>query len=182
MSDRIKYGETYESLAQNIEPYLNLNNPRVTVTYSPSIYPIWWDKTITIYNKYEDPITQYVKWYKNILDNCFLQSAKTQISSGQITYNTDTNIVRIPENNNFKDYAEWINIPNTEQGNYFTLHQGDIIIKGEVEDVIDEYTNGKRSTDLISKYKELGMCLTIDNWQNNTGVGRGCPHYFVSGE
>lgn len=148
----------------------------------PKVYPIWWDKKITIYNKYEDPITQYVKWHKNILDNCFLQSAKTQISSGQITYNTDTNIVRIPENNNFKDYAEWINIPNTEQGNYFTLHQGDIIIKGEVEDVIDEYTNGKRSTDLISKYKELGMCLTIDNWQNNTGIGRGCPHYFVSGE
>ena len=33
MSGRIKYGETYESLAQNIEPYLNLNNPAVSTPH-----------------------------------------------------------------------------------------------------------------------------------------------------
>ena len=62
------------------------------------------------------------------------------------------------------------------------MHQGDIIIMSEVEDVIDEYVESKRSSDLVSKYKELGKCLTVDNWQNNTGIGRVCPHYFVSGE
>lgn len=151
-------------------------------TYNKSMYPIWWDTVITVFNKYEDPITQYVTWYKTIIPNCFIQSAKSVISGGQMSYNTDTNIVRIPQNDNFKEYAEWIDIPKVDQGNYFTLHQGDILIKGEISDIINEYKDGLRSTDLISKYKKLGICLTIDTWQNNTGIGRGTPHYFISGE
>lgn len=181
MSNKIKYGETYESLAQNIQPYLD-NNPVNRQTFNPSIYPIWWDSDITIFNKYEHPQTQLVTWHKHTLSNCFVQTAKSMLSAGQITYDTSNIIVRIPQNDNYKDYGEWINIPNTEQGNYFTLHQGDIIIKGNIEDIIDEYTNGIRSTDLISKYKNIGVCFTIDRWQDNTGTGRGTPHYFASGE
>ena len=181
MSEKIKYGETYESLAQNIQPYLS-NSGIPTQTYSISIYPAWWDKTITIYNKYEDPTTQMVKWYKHIIPNCFVKTTATMITGGQITYNTSSNIIRIPQNNLFKNYAEWVNIPNTEQGNYLTTHQGDIIVLGEVEDIIDEYTEGIRSSDLLTKYKALDMCLSIDSWQDNTGNGRVSPHYFVSGE
>lgn len=181
MSEKIKYGETYESLAKNIEPYLSTQKVPGKINIQSS-YPIWWDKTITIYNRYENATTQLVQWHKNILYNCFAKSTATLISGGQTTYNTDNNIIRIPQSNRYKPYSEWINIPNTEQPNYFTLHQGDIIIMGEVDDVINEYKDGMRSSDLISKYKELGMCLTIDAYQDNTGVGRTCPHYFVSGE
>lgn len=151
-------------------------------TFDKSLYPMWWNDTITIFNKYEHPQTQLVTWHKNMLSNCFIQSAKSMIVAGQITYNTSNIILRIPQNNSYKEYGDWINIPNIEQANYFTLHQGDIIIKGEIDDVIDEYTNGMRSTDLISKYKNIGICFTIDRWQDNTGTGRGIPHYFASGE
>lgn len=177
----MKYGESYESLAKNIKPYLSKHGVPVQ-TYSPSIYPIWWDTTITIYNKYEDPLTQFVEWYKHIIPNCFVKTTSTLISGGQITYNTNSNIIRIPQNELYKPYNEWLLIPKTEQDNYITIHQGDIIIVSEIDDIIDEYTSGLRSTDLISKYKELGMCITVDNWQDNTGIGRACPHYFVSGE
>ena len=182
MSGKIKYGETYESLAQNIEPYLYKNGNCVISTYSPSMYPIWWNKAITIYNKYEDPVTQLVKWHKHIILKCFVKTTATMISGGQVTYNTSSNIIRVPQSDVFKPYNEWVSIPNTEQSDYFTLHQGDIVILGPVEDIIDEYKAGLRSTDLVSKYKELGMCLTIDSWQDNTGIGRVCPHYFISGE
>lgn len=177
MSGKIKFGETYESLAKNIQPYLS-NNKIPTFTH----YPMWWDKTITIYNKYEDPTTQLVKWYKHIIPNCFIQTTDVMVSGNQVTYNTDSSVVRIPQNNFYKPYHEWVNIPSTEKNNYITIHQGDIIIMGNIDDIIDEYTPGLRSTDLVSKYKELGMCLTVDNYQDNTGIGRACPHYFVSGE
>lgn len=181
MSDKIKWGESYESIAKNISPYLqNSNTP--TQTYSISTYPIWWDSSITLYNRYENPITNMVTWYKTYISNCCIQSAKTMISGGQTVYNTDNNIIRIPQNDKFIEYADWINIPNDKQSEYFTLHQGDIIIKGTIDFDINEYEDGKRSTDLIDRYKQLGTCLTIDNWQNNTGNGRIAPHYFVSGE
>ena len=153
-----------------------------TQTYTSINYPNWWDKTITLYNKYENPTTQLVKWYKHIIPNCFIKTTSSMISGGQITYNTNNNIIRIPQNDAFKSYDEWVSIPNTEQNEYFTIHQGDIIVTKEVEDIIEEYTSGLRSTDLISKYKDLGLCLTIDAWQDNTGKGRVSPHYFVSGE
>lgn len=181
MSDKIKWNESYESIAENIKPYLhNSNIP--TQTYSISTYPIWWDSDITLYNRYENPITNMVTWHKTYISNCFIQSAKTMISDGQTVYNTDNNIIRIPQNDKFIEYTDWINIPNDKQSEYFTLHQGDIIIKGTIDFDINEYEDGKRSTDLIDKYKQLGTCLTIDNWQNNTGNGRIAPHYFVSGE
>lgn len=181
MSERIKYGETYESLAEHITPYLSLSNVPIQ-TYAISIYPIWWDRTITVYNRYEDPTTQVVRWDRHIITNCFVKTSATLIAGGQITYNTSSNIVRIPQQNNYKPYDEWLLIPNVEQVNYLTLHQGDMIILREVDDVIDEYTKGKRSTDLMSTYKQQNLCLTVDSFQDNTGNGRCCPHYFISGE
>ena len=66
--------------------------------------------------------------------------------------------------------------------NYFTLGTGDIIVRDEVDDEIDEYTAGTRSTDLLKKYKSLQGCMEIRVWTNNTGGGRGNEHYFASGQ
>lgn len=168
-------------MSENIQLYSS-DSLVPTQTYITSVYPMWWDTAVTIYNRYEDPTTQLVKWYRHTLNNCFLKTTSTIVSGGQTQYNTNTNIIRIPQNIMYKPYSEWVQIPNTEQGAYMTIHQGDIIVTGLVEDNIDEYTAGLRSTDLISKYKNLNMCITIDNWQDNTGNGRACPHYFISGE
>ena len=179
MSGRIKYGETYESIAQNITPYLN--NCRYKALYKPSLYPRWWDATITIYNRYEDKETNIVKWYKNVLDNCFLKNADNKTIIGQTVLETNNIIARIPENENYKSFGEWINI-SSGISDYFTLRQGDIIVEGEIDDKIDEYAAGKRSSDLLSKYKEKGVCLVISGYQKNIGAGRIAPHYYVSGE
>ena len=107
----IKYDESYENLARNTQYYLEKAGVPVQ-TFSPSIYPIWWDTVITIYNRYEDSSTQYVTWKKHIIPNCFVKLVTTQISGGQIIYNSSNAIIRIPQNNIFKDYADWVMIPN----------------------------------------------------------------------
>ena len=34
-------------------------------------YPVWWETTITVYNKFIDEQTQLVHWYRNVVTDCF---------------------------------------------------------------------------------------------------------------
>ena len=60
----------------------------------------------------------------------------------------------------------------------FTLQNGDFIVKGEVHDIVDEYTKSQRATDIKDKYKELGV-MTINTISDNSDDARGIPHYMV---
>lgn len=146
-----------------------------------SDYPIWWDANLTLYNKYTDKQTQVIKWYRTTLSNCFWKSVGNKISIGNVVLETDDIICRIPKSNLFKNRAEWQDIPNDQMSDYFTLSVGDIIVFDIVDDEIDEYTSGKRSSDLISKYKDLQGCIEIQKVAINTGIGRCNPHYFIRG-
>lgn len=141
----------------------------------------WWDTTVTIYNKFEDPQTQVVRWYRYVVHDAFWKAAGNKITIGNVTLDTKDIICRIREDEAFLEKHIWITIPNDEMSNYFTLAEGDIIVKGEVNDEINEYVSGQRSTDLIAKYKKLQGCFEIKQWSNNTGGGRGNQHYFTSG-
>ena len=144
-------------------------------------YPIWWDTTITIFNKYQDTQTQLVKWYKHTIPNCFWKYIGNKVNVGEVVLQTNDTICRIPKDSNYKEKYEWINIPNDLMSQYFTLGAGDIIVKGAVDDTIDEYIKGKRSSDLLSKYKALQGCIEIQEVSDNTGVGRCDEHYLVRG-
>lgn len=145
-------------------------------------YPIWWDTSITLYNKYEDKQTQLIRWYKTTLDNCFWKYDGGKISIGNTVLETDTIKCRIPQNKNFLEKHEWINLPNDKMIDYFTISVGDIIVKGAIEDVIDEYHSGTRSSDLLAKYKDLQGCMQVQQLTINIGGGRTCPHYLIKGE
>ena len=120
----------------------------------------------------------------------FLKAGKTSqtllhaTSKDGITWEKSKEALEIPpqegyDKRNWRDpFVLW----DDEREEYFTLHQGDIIIKSAVEDEIDECTKGKRSTDFLAKYKETGECFVVKSWQDNTGAGRCAPHYYVSGE
>ena len=146
-----------------------------------SNYPQWWNQQITIYNKYEDPQTHVVSWFKFTVDNCFWKYTGDKISIGETVLETNNIICRIPENDKFLEKYQWVQKPNDQMGNYFTLGPGDIIIKGNVSDIVDEYTSGQRSTDLIAKYKALQGCMEIEEVAINVGGGRNQPHYYVKG-
>lgn len=146
-----------------------------------SDYPIWWDTTLTLYNKYEDPQTQIVTWFRTELANCFWKASGSKVTVNDVTLDTEGVICRIPKNAIFLEKYEWIELPNDQMENYFTLAPGDIIIKGVVSDTINEYEKGQRSSDLINKYKDLRGCIQIEDVALNVGAGRNNEHYYVRG-
>ena len=144
-------------------------------------YPEWWDATLTVFNKYIDPQTQVVTWYRTVIENCFWRYVGDKVNVGNVVLETNNIICRIPRNDKFLENYQWITTPNDEMANYFTLNVGDIIVKGNIEYTINEYQTGHRSVDLIKQYKALQGCMTIQEVGINTGKGRCNEHYFVKG-
>lgn len=146
-----------------------------------NIYPPWWDTTITVYNKYEDPQTHVITWFRNVIEGAFWKYTGNKVTVGKVTLETNTTVCRIRKDDRFLERHEWLNKPNDLMGNYFTLGVGDIIVKGEVDDTINEYTSGTRSNDLEKKYKNLQGCIRIEEVNIDTGTFRGPEHYLVTG-
>ena len=146
-----------------------------------AIYPEWWSTTVTIYNKFTDPQTQIVKWYKSVVNGTFWKYVGDKITVGKTVLETNNIICRIRKDDRFLEQYQWMNIPNDKMKDYFTLGKGDIIVKGEVSDEVNEYQNGHRSTDLIAKYKDLQGCMSIERIAINVGAGRCDEHYYVKG-
>lgn len=144
-------------------------------------YPQWWNTTLTIYNRYEDKVTQVVTWFRHTVENCFWKYTGNTVNIGQTILATKDIICRIPEQEDFLERYQWEQLPNDEMSDYFTISPEDIIVKGNVDDVIDEYTKGHRSTDLLEKYKRLQGCMQVEEVALNVGGGRNEPHYYVKG-
>lgn len=145
-------------------------------------YPVWWESTITLYNRYQDPLTDLITWYKTTINDCFVKRAHNRVVIGTTSIETGNKLVRIREDERYLTYSRWIELPNDVQQNYFTLHLGDFVVFSEVDDIIDEYTPGHRFNDVVSKYKDMNECMVITNYQENIGKGRVNPHYFVMGD
>lgn len=150
--------------------------------YADIQYPVWWETTITLFNKYTDPLTYVVKWYKTILPLCFWKSSNNRVTIGNTELQTNDVICRVRKSNKYKSKAEWVELPNDEMGEYFTFSEGDIIIIGDIPDEINEREKGKKSTEIIAKYKGLQACIVVKSFSDNTGAGRVYPHYFIDGE
>ena len=147
-----------------------------------SNYPIWWDTTVTIYNRYEDAQTNLVSWMRTVVTGCFWKYSGDKVSVGNVVLDTKSVICRIRKNPNFMEKYQWQQLPNDEMPNYFTIGLGDIIVKGAVTDEINEYTSGSRSSDLLEKYRNLQGCMEVEDFSINTGIGRNNEHYLTSGK
>lgn len=148
---------------------------------STKIYPQWWDKSITLYNKYTDATTGVISWYRTTINDCFWKKDTQKISVGNTILESNDTLVRIRENAKFKPKEEWVKLPNDNMSKYFTLGVGDIIIFGKVDDIIDEYAKGHRANDIVTKYKDLQGCIEIQSVTINTGKYLVAPHYYVRG-
>ena len=154
-------------------------------------YPVWWDTTITIYNKFTDPQTRVISWYSHTLDKCFWKYTGDKVVVGKTVIETDSTICRIPaqspgrnatkKNATYLDKYAWESLSNDKMSDYYTIGVGDIIIKGEVDDIMDEYTPGHRSSDILAKYKKLQGGILIEAFTINVGPGRCSEHYYVKG-
>lgn len=144
-------------------------------------YPSWWNTTITLFNKYEDPTTQLISWYKTTIEGCFWSNIHDQVKIGKTVLETDGVICRIRKDEKYLDLENWLALPTDMKDSYFTLGPQDIIIKGEVDDVINEYQSGSRSTDILAKYQRFQRCIEVKQFMDNTGGERGNEHYYVKG-
>lgn len=146
-------------------------------------YPRWWDTTVTIYNRYEDPQTKVVSWFRNVVTGCFWKYQHDKVTVGQTVLESNKTVCRVRKDARFLEPDEYRETPNDLKELHFTFAKGDILIKGEVADEIDEYTRGHYSTDLIKKYKALQGCIEIDHVSINAGGGRAgmSEHYLVEG-
>ena len=140
---------------------------------------MFWNKTITLYNKYEDEQTGVIKWYRHRLERCFYKTTNNKVNVGNVRLQTDDNIIRIPAQNNYLPPFKWLQLSDDKKSEFMTLRGGDLIILGDIEEEIDEYTSEKRSSDLIAKYKSLGSVFI-----NSVNINDFVPgaHYFVRGE
>lgn len=142
-------------------------------------YPEWWDKGITVFNKYKDPTTAVVTWFATKLSGCFWKDVGTTMAVGNAIVMSSDIICRIPEQANYLSPFDWYELQ--DKSGSFTLKQGDIIVLGECNDTIDEYTKGQRSTDLLTKYHEIDSCMEIKKVAVDTMTGMILPHYRVTG-
>ena len=140
---------------------------------------MFWNRTVTLFNKYEDEQTGLIKWYRHVLNDCFFKTTNNAINVGGVQLQTDENIIRIPENSNYIEPYKWVHLFEDEKKQKFTLKSGDLILLGEVTEEIDEYTNGKRSTDIIKKYAVLGSVF-IKSVNINDFIPN--AHYLIRGE
>ena len=147
----------------------------------------FWDSTITVYNRYEDSTTQKTTWYRTVLENCFWKDVNETyyvgtrgISTSGVKLETKEVICRIPEDDKYVNKGDWNAL--ADKSDHFTLAQEDIIVLGEVDDVIDDYTEGSRSTDLLEKYRALQSAIEVDTFVNNVRNGIGLRHYRVIGK
>lgn len=142
-------------------------------------YPQWWNQTVTIYNRLEDPETRKITWHRTVIHECFWRCTEEKFIIDGTLIKANVTICRIPKQDNYLERYLWEQLEDVSEN--FTLSIGDIVIKGEVDDEIDEYTSGKRSSDFLTKYKRLQGCTLIGSVSNNTDGGRGAEHYLVRG-
>ena len=145
-------------------------------------YPLWWETTLTIYNKYADPQTDVITWYRTVLTDCFWKASGDKVFIGQVVLDSKSVVCRKPKDARFLERYEWVKLPNDQMANYFTLGIGDIIVKGECPDTINEYVSGQHATDLLDKYRPYQMCVEVDEFAINVGLGRNNEHYYVRGK
>ena len=148
----------------------------ISETYGP-----WWEETLTIYNKYIDPVTNLISWHRHVLHDCFWKYEYDKVLVNETMIKSFKIVCRIPIQENYMEKFKWVKLPNDEMDNYFTIGINDFIIRGECEEEIDEYAKGKRSNDIIEKYKMLQGCMTVESFAVNVGKGRGCEHYHIEG-
>lgn len=144
-------------------------------------YPTWWDDTITLYNKYIEPETKKVKWYRHVIEGCFYKHTVEKLTVGKTTLDSNSSICRIRVSDDFIDKKSWMSLTDEKKSEKFTLSGGDIIVADKVDFEIDEYAKGKMSSDLINENKEWPGCFTVEIANINVGGGRGNEHYSARG-
>ena len=143
-------------------------------------YGEWWNTTITLFNKVTESNGK-VKWYKHIIEECFYDHSLDKVTVGNTALSSDVSVCRIKVSPDFVTKREYNKLSDRDRQDVFTLSVDDIIIPEESDFELDEYTKGKRASDLLKEYKDYPGCFTVKAVSVNVGGGRGNEHYLATG-
>lgn len=129
--------------------------------------------TITILNKLkaQHSETKQDIWKKTVVKNCAWSSNLVRNIAGTSVSVGASYIVRIPKNEDYKPYSEWI---KTMKG--FTFSTGDYLILGEIE---EEIITPQTVLSIIQKYRP--NACEIRFFKDDTGTVEVAEHYHLEG-
>lgn len=131
--------------------------------------------TITLYNRIQamDTVDKKEHWIKTVLHNCFYKSQVNTGFNGTQSSVSNTYIVRIPEDDRYLPYAEFIQSPN----GHFTVSPDDIVVYGMCNDEITG-ESGQMAAQILNRHKPEAFKVTA--FSNNTAFQL-AKHYRLGG-
>ena len=139
-----------------------------------------YNQTITFYNCLkgaDNPATAKVDvWYKRVLPDCFFKAATQQVSSGINSQMGGAYVARIPASLLYKPYKEWVALSAATRGNFFTIHNDDVVILGSSSETVSSVA-GNTAPQVVARNKPNAFKVTATS-ENNSGIE---PHYRLGG-
>lgn len=127
---------------------------------------------ITIYNKYLDGTTE--KWQRTVVDGVFWNDIRGAVTRKTGSSSIDSVLIIIPclakASRAFKEPKEWVALE--DKSTSWTLQDGDIVIKGNVDYEI------VKSTKELQGYDNVRTITAVDT----KSFGGGMSHWEVSGK
>lgn len=134
-----------------------------------------YNHTITLYNRIKAADTENKKerWIKTVLHNCFWKSQVNTGFSGTQASVQNTYVVRIPQDERYLPYAEFIKNPD----GHFTASSDDIVILGDCQEEITG-VSGQTAAQVLTRHKPDAFKITA--FADNTAFPV-AKHYRLGG-
>lgn len=136
--------------------------------------------TITVFNclkAADNPNSMKDTWQKTVLHDCYYKNMMGRVDSEKTSKMQNVYTARIPKSDSYLPYHEWAQKQEAARTSYFTFSLGDIIVRGECNDLITG-TSPNTATELLQKYKPDAFLVTA--FSDNTSHQMS-KHYRVGG-
>ena len=130
---------------------------------------------ITLYNRIQAADSEDKKehWKRTVLLNCFWKAKVNTGFNGTQARVQNTYVTRIPEDERYLPYAEYIKNPE----GYFTVSQGDIVIYGECTEEITG-ASGQTAAQILNHHKPNAFKVTAFSDNTKFPIAK---HYRLGG-
>lgn len=143
------------------------------LTVGHSIYPSWWNRTATIYNKVTED--GKLRYYKHTVKGCYFGTQHVFDSDAGNASAVSENVLRVRKSALYINPAAYQALGSADKAAYFTLRPGDVVLYGDIaDDMADE--QGKRPADILKKRRGFVVKTSADNTQSQI-----MPHYRAGG-
>lgn len=139
-----------------------------------------YNHTITVFNclkAADNPNSKKDTWQKTVIHDCYYKNVMGRVDSEKTSRMQNVYTARIPKSASYLPYHEWVKKPDAARSSYFTFSLGDIIVKGECDDLITG-SSPNTATELLDRYKPDAFLVTA--FSDNTSHQMS-KHYRVGG-